>query len=350
MIETIDLARYIERGKSLDDCRRLAYSLAATSVVIVRDPRVESNFQLEYRRMLDEYFRQPREVLQRDGRPEHHWQVGISTREQPRDHRALIANLPLELWPHIPPLGHEDDRYHFMRRVGPRPAHTKFPALNAPDVVPAGFEGRWERNMDRWGAQMLASVETIAEMLALAYNLPPNTFTKHFRYAPHLLAPNGVVLDNVTLGQIFNAFHYDFNWGTIHGAASYPGLRIWLRDWQPLVVRVPPGCLLFQVGKQLEWQSGGYLRAGFHEVVALPEMLAALKEVRAQRGYDRSQVKVRSSSTVFVHVASDRFLQVHGHFLRAHPPAVRRQILRLYPRILAGEMSNLELEAIGFKD
>ena len=31
--------------------------------------------------------------------------------------------------------------------------------------------------------------------------------------------------------------------------------------------QVPDGCLLLQVGKQLEWVTGGVLAAGFHEVV-----------------------------------------------------------------------------------
>lgn len=32
-------------------------------------------------------------------------------------------------------------------------------------------------------------------------------------------------------------------------------------------VKVPPGCLLVQAGKQLEHLTGGHVRAGFHEVV-----------------------------------------------------------------------------------
>lgn len=33
------------------------------------------------------------------------------------------------------------------------------------------------------------------------------------------------------------------------------------------MVHVPEGHLLIQAGKQLEWFTGGYIKAGFHEVV-----------------------------------------------------------------------------------
>jgi hypothetical protein len=34
----------------------------------------------------------------------------------------------------------------------------------------------------------------------------------------------------------------------------------------PLQVCIPEGCLLLQAGKQMEWLSGGQVKAGFHEV------------------------------------------------------------------------------------
>jgi hypothetical protein len=34
-----------------------------------------------------------------------------------------------------------------------------------------------------------------------------------------------------------------------------------------IAVKIPEGCLLVQAGKQLEWMTGGYIKAGFHEVV-----------------------------------------------------------------------------------
>jgi isopenicillin N synthase-like dioxygenase len=37
-------------------------------------------------------------------------------------------------------------------------------------------------------------------------------------------------------------------------------------------VRVPEGHLLLQAGKQLEWFTGGYIKAGFHEVIHTEEV------------------------------------------------------------------------------
>ncbi len=113
-------------------------------------------------------------------------------------------------------------------------------------------------------------------------------------------------------------------------------------------VRVQEGCLLFQVGKQLEWQTGGYLRAGFHEVVNLPETTKAASEaVRAGR---RS---IRVSSTVFGHVASDNILEVLSEFLqmfsKTHGFLACDNILAMYPSIAAGQQVLRELEAIGLK-
>lgn len=61
-------------------------------------------------------------------------------------------------------------------------------------------------------------------------------------------------------------FHYDLNFLTLHGKSRYPGLFVWLRDGSRVEVRVPSGCLLVQAGKQLEWLTGGAVKAGVHEV------------------------------------------------------------------------------------
>lgn len=50
------------------------------------------------------------------------------------------------------------------------------------------------------------------------------------------------------------------------GKSRFPGLHVWLADGRRLPVAVPPGCLLCQAGKQLEWLTGGHVKAGMHEV------------------------------------------------------------------------------------
>lgn len=82
---------------------------------------------------------------------------------------------------------------------------------------------------------------------------------------------------DVLLNRIFAGFHTDMNFLTIHGQSRYPGCKlshttlppakaepsvnIWARNsGKRLAVRIPPGCLLVQAGKQLEWASGGLVK------------------------------------------------------------------------------------------
>ena len=52
----------------------------------------------------------------------------------------------------------------------------------------------WREVMDGWGARMLASVSTVAEVVARGLCLPPDAFTSRMRLGPHLLAPTGAYI------------------------------------------------------------------------------------------------------------------------------------------------------------
>ena len=47
--------------------------------------------------------------------------------------------------------------------------------------------------------------------------LPQNLFKDYLHGGAHLLAPTGSDLATYDVGTIFAAFHYDFNFLTIHG-------------------------------------------------------------------------------------------------------------------------------------
>lgn len=68
------------------------------------------------------------------------------------------------------------------------------------------------------------------------------------------------------LDMCYAGYHYDLNFLTIHGKSRFPGLFVWLRNGKRVAVRIPAGCLFIQAGKQLEWLTGGYVKAGMHEV------------------------------------------------------------------------------------
>ena len=84
---------------------------------------------------------------------------------------------------------HYDYTPYLRPRTHPR-YYTEFPSLNAPAVHPRGFP-EWENVMNTWGNKMLTAVSTAAEMLALGFDLPANTFVEKMKCAPHLLAPTG---------------------------------------------------------------------------------------------------------------------------------------------------------------
>ncbi len=45
--------------------------------------------------------------------------------------------------------------------------------------------------MDDWGTKMLATVSTVAEVVACGLGLPADAFTSRMHMGPHLLAPTG---------------------------------------------------------------------------------------------------------------------------------------------------------------
>ena len=54
-----------------------------------------------------------------------------------------------------------------------------------------------------------------------------------------------------------------------HGVGAEEVVNIWARNsGKRMAVRIPPGCLLVQAGKQLEWASGGLIKG-----VSIPTLL-----------------------------------------------------------------------------
>lgn len=63
----------------------------------------------------------------------------------------------------------------------------------APDVervMPQGFS-RWRETLDGWGGGLLDTVETVATLLAVAYGLEADAFSRLLTRGHHLLAPTG---------------------------------------------------------------------------------------------------------------------------------------------------------------
>ncbi len=227
-----------------------------------------------------------------------------------------------------------DNKLRFFWRIGDQPLHTDFPQLHADPVIPENFP-EWKTVMDNWGALLLETAMTVAEMCARGLGLPVDTFTSIMKSGPHLLAPTGSDFARFgQLGTVLASFHYDINFLTVHGRSRFPGLFVWTREGKRLPVKIPHGCLLLQAGKQFELLTGGQVLAGFHEVVVYEETIQAVNEASK---VGRSLWRV--SSTLFTHIASDRVLQ-------PLPPFIDSETMKRYPPIKAGAQILAELAAV----
>lgn len=350
-VPKVDLSEFVACGQS-SACQRVAEALQSYGCLVVRDPRVNATKNEKFLDMMECYF--DSSDGKRDARPELHYQVGVTPSgvENARNHCALARQLdakgsaPVSDCPPLP-----DAKWRFFWRVGPRPNHTEFQELNAPQVVPPDFPN-WAETMDGWGEALVATATTVAEMAAIGFGMHRGAIADLMRFGPHLLAPTGSDLsqldayssphaaprespfDKPKLGTVLASFHYDLNLLTVHGKSRFPGLTVWRRDGVKTAPVVPEGCLLVQAGKQLEILTGGVCLAGFHEVIANQ---AAAEAVKAAKLRGRSTWRV--SSTCFAHVASD-------NFLKPLPPFDTPRAARIYKAVRAGHQVQEELTAI----
>ncbi|GMH42452.1 hypothetical protein BSKO_10371 [Bryopsis sp. KO-2023] len=312
VLPVFDLSDAIESGVcSASQCAEIARCFAETSCAIVRDPRVDVAENGRFLDMMQRYFEQSYDEIMLDERPDLHYQVGVTPEgtEIPRslNDGELLTSVdnPSEANRPIAPTG-ADPKWRFFWKIGSTPQKTCFGKLNADmNVCPRDGFPEWKEVMDAWGTKMMGALEIVARALALGAGLDSECFVRLMECGPHLVAPTGVDLGRYgKLNTCIAGFHYDLNFLTIHGKARFPGLHIWLRDGRKLPVKIPEGCLLVQAGKQLEWLTGGAVRAGFHEVICSEATIKAFEKAR-----ENGESVWRVSSTVFGHLASDEMLK-----------------------------------------
>nr|CCA15040.1 conserved hypothetical protein [Albugo laibachii Nc14] len=332
-LPVIDIQEY-KATKDVRMCALAADTLHRYGALCIKDNRVSTSDNDRFLDMIEHYYETS--DFEQDARPNLHYQVGVTPEyiERPRDHSSTVETLekkhkPVTLCP--PNL---DKKSRFFWRVGPRPTTTEFKELNAEPVIPEGFP-EWEDTMNMWGNKMLTALKDLAEMAGIGFGWEANTLTDIMHFGPHLLAPTGSNYNvHNQLNDVLAGFHYDLNLLTVHGKSRFPGLYIWLRDGTRTPVEIPDGCLLVQAGKQLEYLTGGYVKAGFHEVVVSENALKVMEERKAQK-----KSLWRVSSTLFAHSASDAVLQ-------PLPPYSTLETRGTYPSILAGKQVLAELKHI----
>lgn len=209
-------------------------------------------------------------------------------------------NRPLSLCP-----PEADFKWRYFYRIGEWGKKNGFfdQAQIIPDDIP-----NFSDILEEWGNEMLATIRIVLEMLNLAMGLEDGYLVELNKGAPNLLAPTGSDLNRYKVNDVFAGFHYDLNLLTIHGKGNYPGLFAWTRKGEKFNVTVNDGYLLIQAGKELEYITGGYIKAGFHEVV----YMESTKEVLEKRKEENKEKKNfwRVSSTLFSHIKTDYELQV----------------------------------------
>ena len=123
------------------------------------------------------------------------------------------------------------------------------------------------------------------------------------------------------VGTSFATFHYDLNFITIHGKSRYPGLYLWTREWKRMPVSIPPGCLLLQAGIMFEHLTGGYVTAGYHEVVYSEKTKDVVNKKLQENKEGANHTMWRVSSTLFSHLRYDVDLTPLPEMQHLHDPA-----------------------------
>lgn len=176
--QVVDLEPYLRHPSRERGCDELARALAESGALAVRDPRVATEDNERFLDLMEGYFadRTHEEKLS-EARPELSYQVGATPEltevprvltdwELRREAHAAGAHIPASA----------DPKWRYFWRVGRRPQRSSFEDLNAADVVPKGLPG-FEEVMQSFGHKLLATCETVAEMVALGLGIPPEAMT-----------------------------------------------------------------------------------------------------------------------------------------------------------------------------
>lgn len=326
------------------DCVRIANSFHHTGVVVIRDPRVNENDNWKFIELLERYYTRAANQLYNgvvvpEVRPELHYQVGATPEkvEKARNHCERIQNLPADsrAMTECPPA--KDEKWRYFWRIGEFAEGQS--DYEFPNICPTDFP-EWENTLNTWGHLMLNTVNLIVRMFEIAAGILPGQLVDMLRAAPHLLAPTGSDLERYQIGTIFAGYHYDLNFITIHGKSKFPGLSVWLRNGKKVSVKIEDGCLLLQAGIMFEKLTGGYVMAGFHEVVYNEQTEEAV--IRARQD---GRPLWRVSSTLFAHLRYDVLIEAMEE-LREKMEIPLEEARKKYPAMTAGEVVVEELKQI----
>ena len=335
-LNVVDVQPFLNNPDSpqaLEQCYALLGACTRHRAVLVKDTRVEFAALVAFQGMMINFFRRVFQLL-REGvapeglphvRPDLFYQVGLTP---PKGEFCRRAKQDWVEWvsswdPADRPLGLGplwDPKLRWFEPVCD-PKHRR--------CEPESPQANWHEICMGWARYEIQTLYTLAEMLAVGMGLPQDHFLNGLKRGVHLLAPTGMDLSGeLTTPLVVAGTHYDLNWGTLHGPSTLPGLWIWTIHGQKLLVRVPPGHLLFQVGRQLAIQTSGLLQEGFHEVVITDDLLPEIRDL--MRG---NKSPIRTTSTLFGTLAGDVPTLPHGMLFGELPQRMQDVVRAHYPEI-----------------
>ena len=301
-------------------------SLNETGCLIIRDSIVSEDENNRFLDLMERYFEQTDEMKLKDARPELGYQVGVTP-------EGIEVSICVKDTKCQSKLQEQDESDRAQIPSGADPKWRYFWKIENKDknenVIPEVFKDEWEEPMNKWGAKMLTVIKKVTKLIELGLELETGSLLNLLSGGSHLLAPTGTNIEKYNeINTIYAGYHYDISFLTIHGKSRYPGLNIWTREGNKKEVKVPDGCLILQVGKQLEWLTGGYFEAGYHEVICKESTLNKLQTNKSEW---------RVSSTLFAHVNSEMYLEPIDKF--------RNEITEaMYPKIKEGKFIENELK------
>lgn len=285
------------------DSKKVVEILHKTSCLIVKDSSINFNDNENFKQLMYNYFLQDTQELMKDTRPKTGYQIGITPENMEVSRCSQDINclnfikknkIDIEI------TNKKDPKWRYFWKVN-----------GTENVIPAKFKDTWETTMNEWGNKMVDVVKKVTVHVEKGLNLEKNTLISKLHNGKHLLAPTATDLTKYNKdGTVFASFHNDISFFSIHGKSNTPGLRVWLRTGDQLKVSIPDGCLLLQVGRQLEWMTGGYFQAGYHDVIKME---------------NNSNYKWRISSTLFTHINSEEYLEPLKQFKNDNYPRIKEE-------------------------
>jgi isopenicillin N synthase-like dioxygenase len=330
VINLRDLVEGRRNSGVISQAEQAAHEMHRRGLVVVYDPRFSIEGRSDFFAMLQAYYAQDPEVIARDVRryPDRVVGVAMMHTEKGRNHSARIADYPEHHRPYTTADDCErgDPKYRWHHRAihpNVRAELAGTPALQAmldDQLVPVGFEDRWRRIMDQRSTLLIQTIFDASRLVAIGLGLPEDVFVETMQHGTNLFAPTGSDLSTFQPDDVMASFHYDFGQWTGHDSASHGGLIAWTRDGKPIRVEVPHGCVLIQAGKEAEILTGGYIQAGFHEVIATDEAIA---QARTDKAEGRSPIRI--AGPLFAQSGPGVVLSPRGRFatderLGAYPP------------------------------